>query len=135
MADRYKEEEILGIYAQRRKNLERKQEKNEREIRIQELKIEQLYYLDHQIKNLIHDINVNAGEKDWKFLSEIEEDYLEYYRREVDKANDEMEDMKKEKKSFAIWKTNLKENGIQNSENLKKYREKTLWELRYIHRH
>ena len=43
MADRYKEEEILGIYAQRRKNLERKQEKNEREIRIQELKTEQLY--------------------------------------------------------------------------------------------
>lgn len=98
MADRYKEEEILGIYAQRRKNLERKQEKNEREIRIQELKTEQLYYLDHQIKSLIHDINANAGEKDWKFLSEIEEDYLEYYRREVDKANDEMEDMKKEKK-------------------------------------
>ena len=66
-----KEEEILRIYAQRRNELERKQERNERLLRIQELKTEQLYYMDHQIKNLISDINMNTGEEDCQFRADI----------------------------------------------------------------
>lgn len=93
-----KEEEILRIYAQRRKELERKQERNERLLRIQELKTEQLYYMNHQIKNLFSDINMNTGEEGCQFRADIEERYWRYYRREIDKANDEITDMKKEKK-------------------------------------
>lgn len=66
-----KEEEILRIYAQRRNELERKQERNERLLRIQELKTEQLYYMNHQIKNLFSDINMNTGEEDCQFRADI----------------------------------------------------------------
>lgn len=100
MNKKQKEEQILKLYNQKRVDLQKEQERNEQKISLQEKKIEQIYYLNNQIRSLVDDINASAGETDWKFLSYFEKQYEEVYRRELEMVNDEKESMMVEKKRF-----------------------------------
>lgn len=91
---------ILGIYNQRRMDIEERKDNNEQKIRKIDEKIEQLYYLDKQIRNLIEKIYTDVSEKDRQFMFFFEEYYLKNYQREIEQLNGKKEDLMKEKKQL-----------------------------------